>query len=67
MLDWIDSEVLMAVFIALIAVIAVCVCIGIAYFVLRRAVRWGIDHSETGKAYRAIAQQDLKEKYRDEE
>lgn len=67
MFDFLDSEVLMAVFIALLALIVVCVCIGIAYFVLRRAVRWGIDHSDTAKIYRAIARQELEEKYKEEE
>ena len=68
MLDfYVDFGVLSIIFAALVAVIVVCLCIGIAYFVLRRAVRRGIDTSETAKLYRAMAEEQLREKYKEED
>ena len=63
MLEKIDSDVLIILFFALIALIVVCIGIGIAYFVLRKAVQWGVDNSKTGKIYRALEEEKIKKRY----
>ena len=58
-----DGMLLPIIFGALVAVIIIAAAIIIGYFVMRNAVRRGIDRSETAKIYRALAEQELREKY----
>jgi len=58
-----NNPVLAVVFVALIAIVVLTAVIFIAYFVLRRAVRWGIDHSAAGQAYRKLTEYELRQKF----